>query len=241
MNLPALWTNLGRRYPQPVLSVDPDGAFASPAGFDPTDLIASVNALGVILNTLATHTDATGLAALSTALNGYVDGLEGFVDGLETLIGSSNTKLDSLHTDLATTLAGYVDGLEGLLGKLTDGTAISKDGGYAQAVSWGVSGAPVQNDDVHTTAASITDAPTSAQKICIDEITFSVETACQVTFRIETAGTVVYGPFYMPANSTYSFIPRAKLAKLATADKKLQIKTDVASKVMAYAAYHSEA
>lgn len=60
--------------------------------------------------------DTTGAevwtAANSVSLLGYVDGIE--------------TKLDALHTDLATTLAGYVDGLEGILGT-TSGAAVITD------------------------------------------------------------------------------------------------------------------
>lgn len=49
------------------------------------------------------------------------------IDNLETLITSTNTKLDTLHTDLgttihadlATTLAGYVDGLEAAIAALS--------------------------------------------------------------------------------------------------------------------------
>ncbi|TGQ69506.1 hypothetical protein EN829_015100 [Mesorhizobium sp. M00.F.Ca.ET.186.01.1.1] len=48
------------------------------------------------------------------------------IDGLETLITSSNTKLDTLHADLATTLVGLLDGLEGILG-VTSGTAVVTD------------------------------------------------------------------------------------------------------------------
>ncbi|TGQ95430.1 hypothetical protein EN851_07890 [Mesorhizobium sp. M8A.F.Ca.ET.208.01.1.1] len=48
------------------------------------------------------------------------------IDGIETAIASTNTKLDTLHTDLATTLAGLVDGLEGILGT-TSGAAVITD------------------------------------------------------------------------------------------------------------------
>jgi len=51
-------------------------------------------------------------AAQVTAALGYIDGIE--------------TRLDALHTDLATTLAAYVDGLEGILGT-TSGAAVITD------------------------------------------------------------------------------------------------------------------
>jgi hypothetical protein len=49
-----------------------------------------------------------------TAIAGFVNDLEGYTDGLETLVTSSNTKLDTINTNLGS-LSGYVDGLEGLL------------------------------------------------------------------------------------------------------------------------------
>lgn len=49
-----------------------------------------------------------------------------YLDGLETLLTAVGTKLDTLHTDLATTLAGLVDGLEGILG-VTSGAAVITD------------------------------------------------------------------------------------------------------------------
>lgn len=55
--------------------------------------------------------DSSGNEVLTAA---QVTSLLGYVDGLETLIGATNTKLDTLHSDLGTTLAGYVDGLETL-------------------------------------------------------------------------------------------------------------------------------
>lgn len=144
LNLPRIWTNLGFRVPRLYIPVNEDGAYAGAT--DNAELIAAVNALAVILNTLGTHTDLQSLATLATALNGYVDslesytdGLEGkldtlhtdiattiasYVDGLETLIGTSNTNLSQIHTDLATTLAAYVDGLETLIG--TSNTSLAQ-------------------------------------------------------------------------------------------------------------------
>lgn len=124
-----------QRRPKPVITVDQDGEYASSAGFDPTELIASVNALGVILNTLGTHADAAGLATLATALNGYVDQLEGYTDGLEG-------KLDTLHTDIATTLASFLDGLEGKLDTLahtvsTATATIANGGNLSGSISLG--------------------------------------------------------------------------------------------------------
>ena len=54
-----------------------------------------------------------------------------------------------------------------------------------------------------STATAVTDAPTAGQKLCIDDIIFSVgATAMQVDFEIETAGTN-FLTFYCTANSSY--------------------------------------
>jgi len=66
------------------------------------------------------NTSLASIVTLLTTQAGYLDGLEGYVDGIETLIGSTNSKLDTLHTDLGTTLAGYVDGLETLNGAVNE-------------------------------------------------------------------------------------------------------------------------
>ncbi|ESY82452.1 hypothetical protein X740_04445 [Mesorhizobium sp. LNHC221B00] len=54
------------------------------------------------------------------------------IDGIETAIASSNTKLDTLHTDLATTLVGLLDGLEGILGTTAGAAVITDANGTVQ-------------------------------------------------------------------------------------------------------------
>lgn len=115
------------------------------------------------------------------------------------------------------------------------------DNGPAWTTVWGVSAAPFTSADQHSAVASVTDAPTSGQKIVVDDILVSVDTAMNVTFKIETAGTVIYGPFYLPSNGTMQFTPRGKGRKLATADKKLQVLTSVSGNIMVDVSYHSEA
>lgn len=117
----------------------------------------------------------------------------------------------------------------------------SKDGGPAWASAHGVSAAPFTSADQHTTPASVTDAPTSGQKLVITDIFVSVDTAMSVTFKCETSGAVIAGPFYLPANGSLQLTPRSKAWKLATADKKLQVLTSVAGNVMVDAHYYSEA
>jgi len=64
--------------------------------------------------------------------------IAGYVDGIETLVTSTNTKLDTLHTDIATTIAGYVDDLETLVGSTN--TKLDTLGGYVDGIEGYVDG-----------------------------------------------------------------------------------------------------
>lgn len=122
----------------------------------------------------------------------------------------------------------------------TNTIGATKDAGPSWTTVWGVTGVPFTSADA-SSVVSVTDAPTSGQKLVIDDILISVATAMSVTFKIETAGTVIYGPFYLSANQLYQFTPRGKGRKLATADKKLQVITSVSGNIMVDVSYHSEA
>lgn len=137
------------------------------------------------------------------------------------------------------TTPGTTNGVQVNAGSAIIGS--TKDAGYHYTTVWGVSAAPFTSADQHSAVASVTDAPTSGQKIVVDDILISVDTAMSVTFKIETAGTIIYGPFYLPANGSLQFTPRGKGRKLATADKKLQAITSVAGNIMVDVSYHSEA
>lgn len=186
-----------------------------------TTLAGYVDGLETLLTTANTnlgtlHTDlATTLAGLATSLNGYVDQLEGYVDGLETLVTSTNTKLDSLITG-------------------------TKDAGPSWTSAWGVSSAPVASSDM-SSAANVTDAPTSGQKICIDDIILTNRTtgALECTLKCETTAAVLIGPLQLPGNSSLQITPRGKL-KLATADKKVTATWSAAGNVNVLIGYHSE-
>ncbi len=58
--------------------------------------------------------------------------IAGYVDGIETAIGSTNTKLDTLHTDIGTTIAGYVDGIETLV--TNTNSALANISGYVDGI-----------------------------------------------------------------------------------------------------------
>lgn len=124
---------------------------------------------------------------------------------------------------------------------LTGGTAIAKDGGPGWTTVWGVSGLPYTSADRSGSAAPVSDAPTSGQKLVIDDILISVDTAMAVTLKCETSGAVVAGPFYLPVNGTLQITTRGKGKKLATADKKLHVQTSAAGNIMVDVGYHSEA
>jgi len=118
-----------------------------------------------------------------------------------------------------------------------------EDGSYAQR---GVDSGPAQavtrtftqNDDI-STARDISAAPASGQKIVALDVYVSVDTAGYVTIQMETSGNVLAGA-YMAANSTIAFTLRG-LLKGDAANKKLQVKSSVASKGAVTAVYFSEA
>ncbi|MBK8211611.1 MAG: hypothetical protein IPK78_18300 [Rhodospirillales bacterium] len=87
--------------------------------------------------------------------------------------------------------------------------------------------------------ADVTAAPTTGQKIVIDDVIVSTGAALTVTFEEETSGTDVL-KLYMAANGIAQVTPRGKI-KLATADKKLRVLTSGAGAVACTIVYHSEA
>lgn len=114
------------------------------------------------------------------------------------------------------------------------------DAGYGWPSTWGVSAVPFTSADQHSAVASVTDSPGTGLKLVIDDIFVSVDTAMNVIFKEETSGTVIAGPFYLPANGTMQITPRGK-KKLPVAAKKLQVITSVSGNIMVDVGYHSEA
>lgn len=207
------------------------------------------NALGVAANPLiATATlDPTGLAT-SANQTSQITQETAAAAALGTTAGTK------VVTDANGTVQQYLRGLVSLwVGGLAAGTAIIgkvgidqtagqnvvTDGGTAFTSVWGVAGVPFTSGDQHSAVASVSDAPTSGKKLCIDDLIFSTDTAMNVTFKEETSGTVMFGPWYVPANTTLQVTLRGK-KKLATADKKLQVITSVAGNITVQAGYHSE-
>ena len=115
---------------------------------------------------------------------------------------------------------------------------LTTDGGPAAIMSFGVAGATFTSADQSGAAAAVTDVPTTGSKLVVTDIEVSVSVACIVTFSEETSGTVV-AKLYMPATSFAQITPRGK-RKLATANKRLMVRTDVASAIAVTAHYCSE-
>ena len=114
-----------------------------------------------------------------------------------------------------------------------------KDGGPGMTTVLGVSGARVTSADASAAALSVTDAPTSGQKLVFTDIIVSSDTALRLDFKIETAGTILFS-IYMGAGTTVNIVPRGKL-KLATANQKLQVQASAAGNIGVTALYYSEA
>lgn len=175
-------------------------------------------------------TAAGDLAAIAAALGGTVtvdgSGVTQPVSGTVT-VGSITAGTNNIgDVDVASIAAG------------TNTIGGTRDAGPAWTVSYGVAGAVFTSADA-STAAAVTSAPTAGQKLVITDIIFSVDTAMQVDFEIETAGTVFY-TVHAAANQTYQLTPRSPL-KLPTADKKLMVDTDAAGNIAVTAFYYSEA
>lgn len=96
----------------------------------------------------------------------------------------------------------------------------------------------VSSSDQSAAAANASPAPTSGQRIVVDDIHVSVDTAMRVDFKEETSGTVLWSTF-LPANGSDHLVCRGKL-KLDTVDKKLQVQTSAAGEIRVTTITHSE-
>lgn len=112
-------------------------------------------------------------------------------------------------------------------------TTTSLDGGPG----WTTSQTRTASADM-STAADISVAPTSGQKLVITDVLISTDTAMRFDL-LEESNATPKASFYLPANGSYQFTPRGKF-KLPTADKKLQGKATVAGNVSVTALYFSE-
>jgi hypothetical protein len=90
-----------------------------------------------------------------------------------------------------------------------------------------------------STAAAITAAPTSGQKIVATDILISCAVAMAVDIEMETTANIL-AMTYIPANGTVQISLRGCL-KGDAADKKLYAKASVAGAIRITAVYYSEA
>lgn len=115
----------------------------------------------------------------------------------------------------------------------------TKDNGPHWTSVFGVAGVAFTSADA-TTAAAVTDAPTSGQKLVLTDLVMSSDTALFLLFHEEsTAGTVIFKVF-LPANGTVQITPRSKV-KLPTINKKLMVDASAAGNIAVTATYFSEA
>lgn len=97
----------------------------------------------------------------------------------------------------------------------------------------------MSNADVSATAQNITPAPTSGEKIIVDDLVISVSTTAEVFIIEETTLTEVFRAFIL-ANQPFVWSPQNRLRGL-TIDKRLTIKTVAAAPIRTTALTHSEA
>lgn len=121
----------------------------------------------------------------------------------------------------------------------TGGTAVPiTNSGVTWTSVFGVSGAAVVSADA-TTAVAVSDLPTTGQKIVVDGVLVSTDTAMSIFIEEETSGTDV-AKFFLAANSSFYYKPTNKI-KLATVNKKLTARASVSGNIAVTAEYHSEA
>jgi hypothetical protein len=135
------------------------------------------------------------------------------------------------------TAAGDVSGghrPEVIVNNASDITIGQFDQGNAGSQAWLVTGSTTDggttwtatkmttNSADMTTAANVSAAPTSGQKLVLTDLVISTDTAMNVTLKEETTHTVLAGPYYLPANGTIQITPRSRYLKTATVDKHIQ-------------------
>lgn len=112
--------------------------------------------------------------------------------------------------------------------------AAPKDGGPSQSLT-----RTFTTSANMTTAAALTAAPTSGQKIVLMDFIISVDTAMTFDLEMETSANVL-AKLYLPANGTMQVTLRGFL-KGDAADKKIYGKASASGNVSVTAVYFSEA
>jgi hypothetical protein len=84
------------------------------------------------------------------------------------------------------------------------------------------------SNDLSGGAVDISAAPVAGQKLVLTGLIISAGAAMNVTLKEQTSGTVLAGPFYLPANGSVVIPPGSRILKTQTADKKIQAIASVA-------------
>lgn len=132
-----------------------------------------------------------------------------------------------------------VDAISSPLPAGTNSIGGTKDNGPQWTSVFGVAGETVTSADATSTPLVITDAPTTSQKIVLDDVEISVDTAMLVTLRTST-GNKKLGQYRMAANSTIQITTRGR-KKAPTINQTLEVLTSAAGNIHVTATYHSEA
>ena len=117
-------------------------------------------------------------------------------------------------------------------------TAGVKDGGPGWTTTLGVAGVAFTSADA-TTAAAVTDAPTTGKKLVITDLIVSTDTAMFLLFHEQDSASNLYFKVFVPANGTVQITPRSKI-KLHTINKKLMVDASAAGNIAVTATYYSE-
>lgn len=115
------------------------------------------------------------------------------------------------------------------------------DNGHAQIISHGVLGVPFTSANASAADAAVSDLPATGEKLVITDLVISVDTAMSVSFKGDTGGNVIAGPYYLPANSGPVQITLRGKFKHPTADKKLWVRTSASGNISVDPYYYSEA
>lgn len=152
----------------------------------------------------------------------------------QTTLAALLAKLAAFGT--AGTPSANVLSVQGIAG----GTALpGTDAGPAWTTGLGLAGARFTSADQSAAVADITSAPTSGQKLLITDILYSSDTALRLDFSEETTGTIL-ASVYTTAGGSGQVTTRSKI-KLATANKKLQVRASAAGNIAITPLYYSEA
>jgi hypothetical protein len=77
----------------------------------------------------------------------------------------------------------------------------------------------------------VCDTPGGGLCFVLVDLVISTDTPLSVTLTEETSGTVLGGPYYLPANSTMQLTPRSEGAKTAVATKRVMAQANRAGHV----------